>query len=321
MTMISLPLRLRYLFTAIMLSALCSSGLKAQTDQDAIMMIKNNFCVGPVYSYSSWKNYWEGTLKRTNENLGTVSTQMFSVMGNYGITNRLNVLFNLPYVKTKATAGTLHGMKGLQDLNLWLKWLPYEKDWGNSSLSFYALGGLAFPTTNYVADFLPLSIGMHSTNLSGRIIADYQVGDFFVTGSGTYTYRTNIKIDRTAYYTTEMHLTNKVDMPDVMSFNLRAGYRSHFLIAEAVLNNQTTINGFDIRRNDMPFPSNKMNMTSAGVAFKYTVHSLPALSIIGGGNYVVAGRNVGQATSVYGGIFYVFNFSHKEKANQEDKKN
>ena len=309
------------IYTVCLLFAFAPATVKAQTDQDAIMMIKNNFCVGPVYNYSSWKNYWEGTLKRDNQNLGTVSTQSFSLMGNYGITSKLNVLFNMPYVKTKATDGTLHGLKGFQDLSLWLKWLPYEKDWGNSSFSVYGVGGLSFPTTNYVADFLPLSIGLHSTNLSARIIADYQVGNLFVTGSGTYTYRTNIKIDRTAYYTTEMHLTNKVEMPDVAMFNLRAGYRSHFLIAEAVLTNQTTLGGFDIRRNDMPFPSNKMNMTSAGVGFKYTVHKIPALSIIGGGSYVVAGRNVGQSTSVYGGIFYVFNFSHKEKANQEDKKN
>ncbi|MGZ5219130.1 MAG: hypothetical protein ACXWC7_03595, partial [Chitinophagaceae bacterium] len=64
----------------------------AQTDIDAIMMEKNAFCVGPMYSYSSWKNYWEGTLKRDNENLGKVSTQMYSVMGNYGITRKLNAL-------------------------------------------------------------------------------------------------------------------------------------------------------------------------------------------------------------------------------------
>jgi len=306
---------------SLLLCALSPAAVKAQTDQDAIMMMKNNFCVGPVYNYGSWKNYWEGTLKRENLNLGKVSTQTYSVMGNYGITSKLNVLFNMPYVKTNATAGTLHGLKGFQDLSLWLKWMPYEKDWGNSTFSIYGVGGVSFPTTNYVADFLPLSIGLHSTNFSGRIIADYQVGDFFVTGSGTYTYRTNIKIDRTSYYTDQMHQTNKVDMPDVAVYNLRAGYRTHFLIAEAVVTRQTTLGGFDIRRNDMPFPSNRMNMTAVGAGFKYTVKSLPALSIIGGGNHVVAGRNVGQSTSFYGGIFYVLNFSHAKKTSQDPKQN
>jgi len=89
----------------------CVVQVKAQTDADAIMMAKNNFCVGGMYSYSSWKNYWEGTLKRDNQNLGTVSTKMIGVMGNYGISKKLNVLFGIPYVQTKASAGTLHGQK------------------------------------------------------------------------------------------------------------------------------------------------------------------------------------------------------------------
>ncbi len=286
---------------------------EAQTDIDAIMMDKKNFCIGPMYGHSSWKNYWEGTLKRENLNLGTVSTQMFNVMGNYGISSRLNVLFGLPYVKTKASAGTLHGKSGLQDLSLWIKWMPVETSLGKGTFSVYAIGGLSFPTTNYVADFLPLSIGLHSTNFSARLMADYQIGHFFVTGSGTYTYRSNITIDRTSYYTTEMHLTNKVDMPDVASFNFRTGYRSGHLIAEAILANNTTLGGFDIRRNDMPFPSNKMNATDVGVNIKYTLQKVPGLSLIGGGNYVVAGRNVGQSTGYYGGIFYVIDFAPKKK--------
>src|SRR4030095_15081669 len=82
----------------------------AQTDIDAIMMEKNAFCVGPMYSYSSWKNYWQGTHKRDALNFGRVSTQMYGVMGNYGITRKLNALFSVPYVKTKASAGTMHGL-------------------------------------------------------------------------------------------------------------------------------------------------------------------------------------------------------------------
>ena len=75
------------------LCCLLNISVHAQTDIDGIMMSKNNFCTGLLYGYSSWKNYWEGTYKRDNANLGTVSTQMLGVMGNYGITNKLNLLF------------------------------------------------------------------------------------------------------------------------------------------------------------------------------------------------------------------------------------
>ncbi len=69
-------------FFILVVFCLQMNSVSAQTDIDAIMMEKNAFCVGPMYSYSSWKNYWEGTLKRDNLNLGKVSTQMFGLMGN-----------------------------------------------------------------------------------------------------------------------------------------------------------------------------------------------------------------------------------------------
>lgn len=292
----------------------------AQTDIDAIMMEKNAFCVGPTYSYSSWKNYWEGTLKRDNQNLGKVSTQMFGLMGNYGVTRKLNLLFAVPYVKTKASAGTLHGMKGVQDLNLFAKWRPVQKKMGGGKLSIFGIAGVSFPLSKYVADFLPLSIGLHSKTASARVMADYQKGNLFATASATYVLRDNIKIDRTSYYTTETHLTNEVEMPDGASFNFRAGFRNHRLIAEAILNNWATLGGFDITRNNMPFPSNRMNATTIGVNIKYVLPSLPQLSIVAGGNTTVAGRNMGQATTVYGSLFYVLDFSRKIKSSDKTAK-
>ena len=65
----------------------------AQTDIDALMMPKQNFCGGLMYGQSNWKNSWEGTFKRDNQNLGTVTTSMVNIMGNYGVTDKLNLLF------------------------------------------------------------------------------------------------------------------------------------------------------------------------------------------------------------------------------------
>jgi len=261
-------------------------------------------------------------LKRDNENLGTVSTQMIGMMGNYGISRKLNALFSVPYVKTKASAGTLHGMDGLQDLSLFLKWRALEKKLGDGKLSLFGIAGASFPLSDYVADFLPLSIGLQTKTGSARVMADYLWGNLFATGSATYVLRSNIDIDRTSYYTTEQHITNEVKMPDAMNYNFRAGFRNHRWIAEAVLNYWNTLGGFDITRNNMPFPSNEMDATTAGVNLKYVLPSLPQLSIVAGGMYTVAGRNMGQATTVYGSFFYVFDLSKKSKStNQSSKTN
>jgi hypothetical protein len=305
---------------AIVITVLSASAAFAQTDIDGLMMEKNAFCVGPMYSYSSWKEYWEGTLKRENLNLGKVSTQMYGIMGNYGITRKLNALFSVPYVKTKASAGTLTGLDGFQDLSLFLKWRPYQKKLGPGKLSLFGIAGVSFPVSDYVADLLPVSIGLKSKTASARVMADYQLGNWFATGSATYVLRDNIELDRNAYYTTEMHYSNEVEMPDAANFNFRAGFRNNRLIAEAVLNSWKTLGGFDITRNNMPFPSNRMNATAAGVNLKYVLPPLPELSIVAGGMYTISGRNVGQSTTIYGSLFYVFDLSKKTKPSDQPSK-
>ena len=293
----------------------------AQTDIDAVMMGKKDFCSGLVFAGSSWKNYWEGTNKRDNANLGTVSSKNYIVQGNYGISNKLNVLFSMPYVTTNASGGTLQGMKGLQDLSLFVKYMPVKKELGPGSFSVYTIAGISFPTTNYVADFLPLSIGLHSTNLSFRGMVDYQIDNWFATLSGTYVQRSNVKIDRTSYYTTELHYTNEVSMPNATSFNFRTGFRNEKLIAEAILNNWTTQGGFDISKNNMPFLSNTMNMTTIGFNAKVYIPKVDGLYFMGGYNYTVAGRNVGQASNYNAGFLYILSFGKQKKSTPDNNRN
>ncbi|GAO45273.1 hypothetical protein FPE01S_04_05170 [Flavihumibacter petaseus NBRC 106054] len=279
----------------------------AQTEQDAIMMNKNQLCGGFMYNHGSWKDYWEGTLKRENLNLGTVTAQSMMFMANYGITDNLNIMAGAPYVWTHASAGTLHGMKGIQDVSVTLKWRALNfKFANNDKLAVYAMGGISTPLDNYVIDFLPLSIGLGSTNLTGRVMVDYLHNRFFATAWGSYIFRSNVKIDRDAYYDEELHNSNEVKMPDQVNLQLRTGYRGRYLIAEALLTQLCTLGGFDITRNNMPFPSNQMNSTVAGINFKYTLKQLTNISLLAGANYTIHGRNVGQTTAFNGGVFYAF---------------
>lgn len=300
---------LTYILTGILIIKQAA----AQTETDAIMMNKNQFCGGLMYTNSSWKNYWEGTLKRDNLNIGTVSTQSVMYMANYGITDNLNVMIGAPYIWTKASAGTLTGLSGVQDLSAFVKWRAINKNFGKHKLAVYAVGGVSTPLGNYVKDFLPMSIGLGASTASARVIADYKYNQFVVTGSAAFIRRSNITLDRNSYYDTQLRLTNEVNMPDAASFQLRTGYRGKYLIAEALLTNFTTLGGFDITRNNMPFSSNRMNATMAGVNIKYTLPKMTNLSLLGGFNYTLAGRNVGQTTSFNVGAFYAFYFGKKGK--------
>jgi len=293
-------------FLVIAFCLILSPFARAQTDADALMIPKNYFCAAGMYTHNSWDHYWEGTFKRDNLNLGTVSSSVYSLGGNYGLSNRINLLFMVPYVTTNATAGTLRGEHNFQDLTASIKWMAVKEEIGKGLFSLHAILSGSIPLSNYEADYLPLSIGLHSKNVALRALLNYQTGRFFVAGAGQYIRRSNITIDRNSYYTTELHYTNEVEMPNMTNFLVSTGYRSLKFNAEAVLTKVTTIGGFDIRKNDMPFPSNKMNSTLAGVILKYSLQSISGLEFTAGGNYVLSGRNVGQTRTFYGGVYYVF---------------
>jgi hypothetical protein len=256
--------------------------------------------------HSSWNEYWEGTTKRDNKNLGTVTTQSLMLMSNYGISDKLNVLASIPYVWTDASAGTLHGMKGFQDIELDVKYEFYKTNVGKKGkLSLMAVGGFSTPLTNYENDFLPMSIGLGSTNLSGRLTVDYQQGIFFTTLSSAYVWRSDVTVDRTSYYTDHIVYSDKVDMPNMLNSNLFVGIRKKGLTAQFQVLNMYTFGGFDIRPNDMPFVSNQMNMTSLGGHVKYFLPFAPNLEVIGGADFVIAGRNVGQSQTYTAGLYYI----------------
>nr|WP_157535894.1 hypothetical protein [Mucilaginibacter sp. L294] len=292
-----------------------SQTVNAQTETDALMIPKNYFCAAGIYTHNSWDHYWEGTFKRENLNLGTISSNVYAVGGNYGLSNRVNVLFMIPYIKTNASAGTLRGQSGVQDISLAVKWLAVKQEVGRGLLSLHAIVSGVIPVGNYQADFLPLSLGMQTKSIALRGLVNYQVGRFFVAGAGQYVRKDNITIDRDNYYTTEMHYTNQVAMPNATNFLFSTGYRSLKFNAEATLTKVNTIGGFDITKNNMPFPSNNMDATLAGGVFKYMFQSIAGLELTAGGNYVLKGRNVGQNLSVFGGVYYVFSV----KKNKSDK--
>ena len=284
----------------------------AQTDGDALMIPKNFYCAGVIYANNSWTNYWEGTFKRDNGNIGTLTTNSYTMVGNYGITNKLGILFSVPYITTNASSGTLKGQSGFQDLELTLKWLAFKQPIGKGNLTFFAIVSGSVPLSNYEADFDPVSIGLHSTSAMFRGLLNYKTtGGFFITGSGQFIQRSDITIDRNSYYTTELIYSNQVYMPNANNIMLSSGYQHGKIYAAASISQATTLGGFDIRKNDMPFPSNRMNATTAGAMAKYSFGTVSGLELTAGGNYVLNGRNVGQSTTYYGGVLYLFDFSKK----------
>ena len=235
-------------------------------------------------------------------------------MANYGVARGLNVIASAAWIDNRVTAGTLSGQKGIQDLNLFLKKELWARDIKGFNSSLVAVGGVSAPLSNYVADYLPISIGMRSKTASVRLLADVQKEHWYGTASAMYTRRGNVTIDRNSYYTTELIYSDQVAMPDVFSYNIRLGWRDgadkYFeLIAERM----NTLGGFDIRKNDMPFLSNNMDAFRAGINIKYPVPVLNGLSIMATGMQTLSGRNMGKARMIMAGVVYQTAFKKGDK--------
>jgi hypothetical protein len=292
----------------VLLGLLASVSLQAQMPHDQLYMSKGSTCVALMAGQSTWRQYWEGSLQRDNLNIGTHTTQQIALMAAYGLSDRLNAIVQLPYVSTHTSAGNLMGQAGLQDLSGWLKYRFHDKN----GLSLHGVVGGSVPVTNYVAEFLPMSIGLQSRTASLRGITTYtHRSGLFLSGHGTYSHRSNITVDRDGYQTFGRVVnSNEVSVPNAIDASLRAGIFKTTWQAEGYLEYFACTNGDNIRRNDMPFPTNNMRATSVGMYGKYQPNRWGINLRV---SRVLAGQNVGTSTQVMLGILFQFHTQKGQK--------
>jgi hypothetical protein len=289
----------------LILSAVSVSSLAAQTVDDGFQMPKHTVSAGVLYAHESWDQYWEGALKRTNGNIGTLTTQSVTLLGGYSVTDALSLMATLPYIRTHASQGVLHDMSGFQDLALAAKLRVLSTGRGShGTFSAFLAGVATLPTSDYTPDFYPLSIGTAGRRASGHLTLDFQSNSaWFANASASYMWCSNVRLNRNSYYTNgQLYLTNEVVMPNVIDYTLNAGVDlGRFRIPLTVVQ-QRTLGGGDIRRQDMPFVSNRMDFLKVDGA---VVYALPKnLSVSLGAGHVLTGRNVGQSTTFTSGLFY-----------------
>ena len=273
------------------------------------MIPKRTLSSGIRYTHESWDQYWEGTLKRTNGNIGTLTTQSFTSMVGYGITDRLGLIATLPYISTHASQGVLNDMSGFQDLTVAAKFrLLTSGPTSRGAMSAFIIGTAAVPVSDYTPDFYPLSIGTGGGRTSARLTLNFQSNSaWFVNASSAYTFCANVRLNRNSYYTNgQLYMTNVVAMPNVLNNTFSAGIDRGRWRIPLSLTQQHTLGGGDIRRQDMPFVSYRMDFVKLDGG---AIYSLPGnLSVQLGAGQVLSGRNVGQSTTFTSGLFYALHF-------------
>ncbi|MBN8577274.1 MAG: transporter [Cytophagales bacterium] len=300
----------------LLLSAgiLCMGSLRAQTFSDAIMMKKKEICFAFMYNQGQWDHYWEGTTLIENANIGTFTRNTYMPMVVYGITDKINVLAATPYMKTQSSGGQLAGVQGFQDLNIGVKYEALKKDFGKHRVSVHAVAQFGTPMSNYLSDYQPYSLGLGTQELTGRLIGQYEFNKMiYVRASAAYLWRGQTEAERPYYYNNGSYYTTFMDVPNAVNYQAILGgwALKHNLRLEAFYTVLNCIAGDDIRRWNMPQPTNKMEVTQAGFFAQYylkAIEPLKGFSVMANYSQVLDGRNMGKATNIGGGITYQFTF-------------
>lgn len=227
-----------------------------------------------------------------------VSVNSFNIFGIYGVSDKLDVLVNVPYIQTLGAAdpsvldglGYVNEQGGAQDVSVFGKYqFGKYKD-----VAFQAGAGFSTPLSNYsVASSLQsiIAIGNQATTFNGFLIAHYKdARGFFITGQAGYSIRTTA-------------------VPNALLSQLQIGFASSRFYIAGQVGNQTSFGGVDILRPGFTyfFPATKVNYTKVGATIYAPIDGNIGISFSGGG--VVNGRNVGKAT--YGSFGFTYNFIYK----------
>jgi len=282
---------------------------RAQTPLDGLMMPKGEICVALMYEQGTWDRYWEGSTIRVNQNIGTFTRQMGMPMIVGGITDKVNVILSLPYVKTSASAGQLTGAQGIQDLGLSIKAIVLEKTLGKGKLTGFTNISLSTPASNYLSDYMPFSIGFGANELGIRGIGLYELdkGPYF-RASYSYLHRGITEAERDFYYANGAYYTSKMDVPNAFLGQVTLGswMFNKKLRVEASLTTVRSTSGDDIRVYSMPQPTNKVDLDRIEGFAQYYFGSNRSFGIIASYHHLFSGRNMGQFSGYGLGLTYQF---------------
>jgi hypothetical protein len=112
-----------------------------------------------------------------------------------------------------------------------------------------------------------MSIGLGTKTALVRGMISYALPThLYVNTSIAYQARSKVKADRDAYLAgSKLHQTNQVSVPDAFDAAFRFGYLKKDNQLEVFAEHFSCVGGDYIRRNDMPFITNDMTMTTVGV--------------------------------------------------------
>ena len=222
-----------------------------------------------------------------------------SIYTTYGLSDKFNVVLNVPYIKAEGAASEQvlknlnykNTQSGLQDVSVYVKYKALTVESDKRTFNLIGAVGVKTPLGDYSVDNglqNIVAIGNRATSVNALAIGLLRDNSgFFASGQLGYCLRNN-------------------QVPDAVMSELKIGLiKPHFYV-DALIANQTSLGGTDILADGFQgfFPSTKVNYTRIGLNIFIPIYR--QFGLCTGASTYIAGRNLGQSTSVYGGVSMSF---------------
>lgn len=253
-------------------------GVSAQQLISGFTQGKGHSSVVLSYTRERYDEFYLGKTKTAIAMAGQdrVVVESANLYAAYGLTDKLDLIANLPYISSKSRDLSNNQKileRNLQNATVALAYQALKKL--SNAGSFSATGALALstPLSRYRTNIIN-AIGNRATQIDPSLLLQYKfTNGLFVNGQGGYSFRTN-------------------KVPDAVLLGAKLGYAAPRFFLESWVSNQTSTSGIDIGGAGFTperFPETKVNTTSLGASLYVPV--VNHLGVTLGGGTRLSGRN------------------------------
>lgn len=271
---------LRALLVAAALGCLAPATVRA-VDLDATVRPKGHGCAALSLTSQRYDEFWAAEEKVSDPMVGTVETTSWTLWLDYGLTDRLTLTVNVPYVDVDSDGTGGFGQTALQDLTVAAKF-QFASVGSRVHSDFVGVAGVRTIASNYEIENSVVDIGDGTADWLARFIYQLRVNRFHFVQSLGWEWRGDPAPDGRPIYTV-----------------IGASWKR--VTAEAFYGRLDARGGTDIG-SGAPFPSNKEEVSRIGFKVWSPVSDHIGLSAM----YftTIDGRNTGDASGLSVGIDY-----------------
>lgn len=278
-----------------------ASFLFSQGPIDGYLKGKGNLDMAVGMNFSRSKDYFG-----VNDQVYNLpySADMFSVFGQYGITDKLDAVATIPFI-----FGQFENK--FQDMGLFLKYRPIYKEFNKKGKFGTILsGGYTFPMSDYTPDATG-ALGQRAQIFPLRLVSQVEFyKGFFFNVTGTYNIRVDKLSQETINYITELNPDFKLADPENSAvFLMRAGMATTHHFFEVFLEYQKTFGGVDYVP-DVLQPSQLYGVDYLKVGTTY-YYGFETNGIALNTSFIPRGRNIGNIFSV--SLSFILKFKELNK--------